>query len=88
MNQNWDSNGAYKRVIDYSDPARLPHDENRAKRRRKDTGRYVTAGVVTGMLIIGGFAYAGYVTENFGFHPRLTASPDGGGPLTTSSIKN
>lgn len=51
------------RVVDYSDPAQLPHP-HRARTHRKDTGEFVAAGVAAGMLIVGGIVYAGYLTNN------------------------
>ncbi len=54
------------RVVDYSDPAQLPHPP-RPRVRRKDTGEFVAAGVAVGMLIVGGMVYAGYRTDSPGF---------------------
>ena len=60
MIQKADKVGFDDRVVDYSDPAQLPHPP-RPRVQRKDTGGFVAAGVAAGMLIVGGFAYVGYL---------------------------
>lgn len=87
MTQNSYGDGAGRRVIDYSDPAQLPH-EKKPRRYRSDTGGYVTAGVITGMLIVGGFAYAGYMIGNLAPLRATAAQNNGAAHLTTSSIGN
>ena len=66
MIQKADKVGFGRRVVDYSDPARLPHPP-KPRTQRKDTGGFVIAGVAAGMLIVVGFAYAGYLTEGARF---------------------
>ncbi len=63
MSQKADKVGLDERVVDYSDPAQLPH-EPKPRTQRKDTGEFVAAGVAAGMLIVGGFVYAGYATSS------------------------
>lgn len=60
---------ADERVIDYSDPAQEPH-ETAPRYRRNDTGGFVAAGIAVAMVIVGGFIYAGYLTENITIQPR------------------
>ncbi|HET7411702.1 MAG TPA: hypothetical protein VFJ18_03485 [Pararhizobium sp.] len=62
---------ADNRVVDYSDPAQIPHETVRPY-RRNDTGGFVAAGVAVAMVIVGGFVYAGYLTENIDIHPRAS----------------
>lgn len=70
--------GPDDRIIDYSDPAQIPHDAPRPY-RRNDTGGFVAAGIAVAMIIVGGFVYAGYLTENINVHPRTS-------PATTASV--
>lgn len=63
MIQRTERAGPDDRVVDYSDPAQLPHPK-RPRVPRKDTGEFVAAGVAAGMLIVGGIIYAGYLTNN------------------------
>jgi len=64
-----DYNDADERVIDYSDPAQEPHEPAR-RYRRNDSGGFVAAGIAVAMVIVGGFIYAGYLTENITIQPR------------------
>lgn len=61
-----------RRVIDYSDPAEEPHDVA-PRYRRNDSGGFVAAGIAVAMVLIGGFIYAGYLTENITIVPRQVA---------------
>lgn len=70
MIQNPDQfDGADERVVDYSDPAQEPHDVA-PRYRRNDSGGFVAAGIAVAMVLIGGFVYAGYLTENITIIPR------------------
>ncbi|HET7411933.1 MAG TPA: hypothetical protein VFJ18_04645 [Pararhizobium sp.] len=63
--------GPDDRIVDYSDPAQIPHEAPRPY-SRNDTGGFVAAGVAVAMIIVGGFIYAGYLTENINVHPQPT----------------
>lgn len=69
MTEKLDVDDADERVIDYSDPAQEPH-EPAHYHRRHDTGGFVAAGIAVAMVIVGGFIYAGYLTENITLQPR------------------
>ena len=64
-----DINDADERVIDYSDPAQEPHEPAR-RSHKNDSGGFVAAGIAVAMVIVGGFVYAGYLTENITIQPR------------------
>lgn len=69
MIQKADKVGFGDRLVDYTDPAQLPHPP-KPRVQRKDTGGFVAAGVAAGMLIVGGFAYVGYLTGSAGLAPH------------------
>lgn len=51
------------RKVDYSDPAREPHQGARHPTRAADTSSFVIAGIITALVIVGGFIYAGYLSS-------------------------
>lgn len=71
-------------AVDYSDPAQMPHPP-RPKRHRSDTGGFVSAGIVTGLILAGGFAYATYIVGGTGpLHQQALHALDGSSRIQTS----
>lgn len=81
------------RKVDYSDPAQEPHDNIRRPTRAAETSSFVIAGIITALVIVGGFIYAGYLSSET-VKASLTRSPSqpaaatsSTDPISTGSIK-